>query len=146
MTADDVTFGLALIGYALLAIQFARVHAKRETRGLAIVTATVVTAHVACIWGLRFDWSLTLMLDKSLPGFAIFHTALLLILMAPLLRGKLCVLVTTAAFGLVTAGALPAPFRYPELSLLLLPLVAIAATAIGHVVVTKRRSPRVAND
>lgn len=146
MTSDDVTFGLALIGYALLATQFVRVHAKHETRRLAIVTATVVTAHVACIWGLRFDWSLTHMLDKSLPGFVIFHTALLLILIAPLLRRKPRVRVTTAAFVLVTAGALPAPFRYPELSLMLLPLVAIAATAIGYVVITKRRSPKVAKD
>jgi hypothetical protein len=139
MTANDVTFGLALIGYVLLAIQLVRVHAKRETRGLAITTATVVTAHVACVWGLRFEWSLTRMLDKSLPGFVLFHTALLLILIAPMLRGKHCVRITTAAFLLVTAGALPAPFRYPELSLLLWPLVVIATTATSFVIATHRR-------
>ncbi|MFT4514258.1 MAG: hypothetical protein ACI89X_001026 [Planctomycetota bacterium] len=142
MTADDVTFGLALIGYALLAAQFARVHPSREMRMHAIITACVVAAHVACVWGLRFEWSLTRMLDKSLSGFVIFHTALLLILVAPLVRGKLCVRVTTAAFALVTAGALPAPFRYPELSLLLWPLVAIAVTAIGYAIATNQRSPK----
>tara|TARA_R110002094_G_scaffold101533_4_gene101487 strand:- start:539 stop:964 length:426 start_codon:yes stop_codon:yes gene_type:complete len=139
MTADDVTFGLALIGYALLAVQFVCAHTKREARVLAIVTATVVVAHVACVWGLRFDWSLSAMLDKSLPGFVIFHSALLLILLAPAVRGANRAWVTTAAFALVTAGALPAPFRYPELSLLLLPLVAIAATAVGWVIVSKQR-------
>lgn len=142
MTTDDITFGLALIGYALLATQLVRVHANRETRGLAITTAIVVTAHVACVWGLRFEWSLTRMLDKSLPGFVIFHAALLLILIAPRLRGKHCVRVTTAAFILVTAGAIPAPLRYPELSLLLWPLLAIAATATSFVIATHRRRPK----
>ena len=78
------------------------------------------------------------MLDKSLPGFVIFHSALLLTLLAPAVRGAKRTWITTAAFMLVTAGALPAPFRYPELSLLLLPLVAIAATTIGYVIISKR--------
>ena len=138
MTANDVTFGLALIGYALLAVQFVRVHQQRTPSKLAVMTAAIVTAHVACVWGLRFDWSLTAMLDKSLPGFVIFHTALLLIVVAPFMRGRRLVWITSAAFALVTAGALPAPFRYPELSLLMLPLFGIAATAIVCAIAARR--------
>lgn len=139
MNADDVTFGLALVGYGLLAADFARLHAGRTGRRLAWATAAVVLAHVVCVWSLRFEWSLTRMLEKSLPGFVLFHTALALILVAPALRGKPRVLVTSIAFALVTAGALPAPFRYPELSLLFLPLFAIAVSAVGYVIVARRR-------
>lgn len=134
MTADDVTFGLALLGYALLAWQFVATHRGHVSLRLSMATATVVATHVACVWGLRFDWSVARMIDKSLPGFVIFHSALLLALSAPLANGTRHRWLTTGAFALVTAGALPAPFRYPELSLLTLPLFAIAvAAAIGFV-------------
>ena len=129
MTANDWTFGLALIGYAMLGVDFVRQHARQATGWLSAATALVVVAHVVCVWALRFDWSLTRMLEKSLAGFLIFHTALLLIVAAPLMQ-KRRRLTTSLAFALVTAGALPAPFRYPELSLLLLPVLAIALASI----------------
>lgn len=139
MTGDDITFGLALIGYALLSADFARQHGGRSNTGLSATTAIVVTAHVLCIWGLRFDWSLSQMWHKSAAGFVIFHAALGLILAIPFLRVRRR-LITNGAFALVSAGALPAPFRYPELSLLALPLFAIAGMSLGCAIAAMRRS------
>lgn len=141
MTANDWTFGLALIGYALLGADFARQHARRASGWLSAATVVVVVAHVLCVWGLRFDWSPTRMLEKSLPGILIFHSALLLIVFAPLSH-KRRRLATSVAFALVTAGALPAPFRYPELSVLLLPVVAIALVSICCAVAGARAAGR----
>lgn len=137
MTADDVTFGLALIGYALLSADFARQHTGRSSTPHSVATATVVTAHVLCVWGLRFDWSVAQMWQKSVAGFLLFHSALLLIVAIPALRDRRRP-ATNAAFALVTAGALPAPFRYPELSLSALPLFAIAALSLGCVIRARR--------
>ena len=64
---------------------------------------------------------------------------LLLIVLAPLLDSWRR-MTTTMAFLLVTAGAVPAPFRYPELSLLQLPILAIAAASISCAVAAQRRT------
>lgn len=140
MTANDWTFGLALIGYALLGADFARQHAMRASRWLSAATAVIVTAHVLCVWGLRFDWRLTDMLEKSLAGFLIFHSAFLLIVITPFVQ-RTRRFVSSLAFALVTAGALPAPFRYPELSLLALPIAAIALVCGGCAIASYRRRP-----
>jgi len=141
MTGDDITFGLALIGYALLGADFARQHSGRSTTWLSALTAIVVGTHVLCVWGLRFDWSLTQMWHKSAAGFVIFHSALCLVLAIPFLRARRR-LVTSGAFALVSAGALPAPFRYPELSLLALPLLAVAGISLGCAITAMRRSTK----
>lgn len=131
MTSDDLTFGLAVVGYALLAADFALEHRGRPLRGVGWSALGVVSAHVVCVWALRFHWSLQRMLDKSLAGFLLFHGALLLIVAARLAEGTRRRAITSAAFVLVTAGAVPAPLRYPELSLLTLPVFAIASIAIA---------------
>jgi hypothetical protein len=141
MTADDCTFGLAIVGYGLLATDFARLWRGRNSRALPWLTAAVVLAHVACVWALRFDWSLHRMLDKGIIGFVLFHCALVLVLLAPLLGGKGRRRTVTGAFVLVSAGALPAPFRYPELGLLALPLLAVFVAAMLHVVAGRPRLP-----
>ena len=139
MTADDWTFGLAVLGYGLLGADLACQHAQRPNRALSAAVASVVGVHVALVWHFRFDWSLSTMLEKSLLGALLFHSALLLIVLAPLLDSWRR-MTTTMAFLLVTAGAVPAPFRYPELSLLQLPILAIAATSISCAVAAKRRT------
>jgi hypothetical protein len=125
---DLVTFGLAYLGYVLLCIRVvARAHG-RASRLLALATALVVAAHVACVWTFRFDWSLTRALDKSVAGFVVFHTALLLVLIASLADGRAADRALFAAFAVVSCGALPAPFRYEEIRLLALPMLAAFTT------------------
>ena len=83
MTADDWTFGLAVIGYGLLGADLACQHAQRPNRALSAAVASVVGVHVALVWHFRFDWSLSTMLEKSLLGALLFHSALLLIVLEP---------------------------------------------------------------
>ena len=82
MPHDELTFGLALAGYALLAGDAAARSRGRRWRALTLATAVVVAAHVACVWGLRFDWSLDRMLAKGWAGFVLFHSALAAVLAA----------------------------------------------------------------
>ena len=84
------------------------------------------------------------MLQKSLPGFAIFHTALLLILAAAVLPRRASDRCILLAFPIVSAGALPAPFRYPEVGWLAAPLLALFAltVAAAALAVRHRRSRR----
>lgn len=139
MTSDDLTFGLAIVGYALLAADFALEHRSGSHRSLGWLTLLVVFAHVVCVWAFRFEWSLQRMLDKSLAGFLLFHGALLAIVAARFSAGTRRRAITTGAFALVTAGAVPAPLRYPELSLLTLPVFAIAVGGIAVAVQGARR-------
>jgi hypothetical protein len=137
MNADDWTFGLAMIGYGLLATDFVMLHLENSRRWLSYAAATVIVVHVLLVWGHRFDWSFDRMIAKSILGFFIFHTALLLVICSAILPSNRRLWVTTTAFALVTAGALPAPFRYPELSILMLPMIGISTSAVGLVCVSR---------
>ena len=132
MQNDATTFGLAFVGFALLATDAARRwHGHRSTT-LTRTTALVVLAHVACVWAFRFDLSFAAMWSKSLFGFVLFHTALLLIVAAVFARDPRRDWFVWSAFAIVSAGALPAPFRYPEIAVLQIPVLAVFATAVGY--------------
>lgn len=139
MTADDWTFGLAMIGYGLLGADLVCQHTRRPCRPLSAAVALVVLCHVVCVWHFRFDWSLASMIEKSLVGALLFHSALLAILAAPLLHHRRRP-ITTFAFTLVTVGAVPAPLRYPELGLLMLPVLTIAIASIAGAAMGRRRA------
>jgi hypothetical protein len=126
---DDVTFGLALVGFAMLAADASRRFGGARSAALTVTTAAVVAAHVLCVWAFRFDWSLAAMLEKSLAAFVLFHGALLLLLLAAVAREPWRTRGVLAAFAIVCLGAVPAPFRYPELALLRLPVLAIPIAA-----------------
>ena len=136
---DHLTFPLAGAGYLLLGADFALRSGGRAFRALTVLLALVVLAHVALVWSDRFDWSLARMLQKSVAGFVLFHAALLLVLAAAVLprrHGDRCILL---AFPIVSAGALPAPFRYPEIGWLKAPLLALFALAVVAAVLAFRR-------
>ncbi len=132
MDEDAITFGLAALGYLLLAKDSALRIAGRRLRSLGFITAGVVLTHVALVWAWRFEWSLQEAWQKSPPAFVIFHSALLLILLAPFTASGSRDRITWVAFAIVSAGALPATIRYPELGLLAIPLLAafLAVVAI----------------
>ncbi len=141
MPHDEVTFGLALIGFALLALDAAQRLRAHRSASLTRVTAVVVVSHVACVWAFRFGGSLAAMLDKGVPAFLVFHGALAFLLIATFVREPWRTRAVVFAFVVVCCGAVPAPFRYPELALLRLPVLAIAIAAIAFAA-SGRRAPR----
>jgi hypothetical protein len=98
---------------------------------VTVAAAVVAVIHVGLVWGLRFGWSLNYALEKSIPGFVIFHTALAIIVTAALVREPWAGRLTYLAFPVVTAGAAGAAFRYDYVAGYRLPLLA----AFGVVVV-----------
>ena len=66
---------LAFAGFVMLAADAARRLCGRRTRALTAAATGVITAHVCCVWGLRFGWSLTAMLNKGVAAFVLFHAA-----------------------------------------------------------------------
>jgi hypothetical protein len=140
MDQNAVTFGLAGAGYILLAKDTALRLAGRPWPALGVLTALIVLVHVALVWAFRFEWSFTKAWEKSPPAFLIFHSALLLILLAPLAAPPARDRLTWIAFAIVSAGALPAPFRYPELQLLAIPLLAAFIAVVTVFLVVRRRN------
>ncbi len=138
-TRTTITFGLAYLGYALLCVDVVRRAVGHRGRAWTFVLAAVVTAHVACVWLWRFEGSLQRALDKSIVGFVIFHTALLLILAGSVLRAPWSTRVLVAAFVVVSSGALPAPFRYDEIRILAIPMFALFVPTVVMLVWAWRR-------
>ncbi len=143
MDQTSVVFGLAALGYLLLAKDAALRIVGRRWPALGMLTALVVGTHVALVWAVRFEWSFAYAWEKGAPAFLLFHTALLLILLAPLTAPRLRDRLVWSAFGIVSLGALPAPFLYPEVRVLAVPLLA-AFAGVATAVVTARRHRRAA--
>lgn len=140
MGLDHLTFGLAFAGYLLLAADTLLRVAGREHRTLTVVLALVVAAHVACVWGLRFEWQVERAVDGRLAGFVLFHGALLLIAVAPLTRGRAALGLLAAAFAIVSIGAIGAAFKYDVVAALQIPLlIACAATIASAAWLARRR-------
>ena len=137
--ADWITFGLAFAGFVMLAADAARRLCGRRSRALTAAAAGVITAHVCCVWGLRFGWSLTAMLDKGVAAFALFDAAYAAIVTAVFSPEPRCGRLVVAAFAVVCVGALPAPFRYEELAALRVPVVAVPVAAAAYWLRQRRR-------
>lgn len=117
-----ITFGLAFVAYLFLCTA-----ALTRRRDLAIATAVVAAAHVACVWIFRSP--------KFGPGFVIFHAALAAILVAPFRwTGPLLL----AALLVVTAGAIGATFKYPEVRILRFPVAAAFVAAVVRIRLRRR--------
>ena len=130
--ADTITFGLAFTGYALLAADASRRVRGQCSAALTNLCALVIVAHVVCVWALRFDWSFRAMFDKSPFAFVLFHAALLSILLAALLAEPVRSRLVITSFAIVSLGAIPAPFRYDEIAVLQIPVLATALAAAWY--------------
>lgn len=135
---DRLTFGLALLAYAALGLEVLR--APGRGRWLPAVVAALATAHVLCVWALRFEWSFERAFVGRIPGFVLFHAALGLILAAPFARAR-SGLLARVAFGIVSVGAVAATFRYEVVHALRVPTLAIAVgTPVTALVLRRRRA------
>lgn len=138
MANDALTFGLSLAAFALLALDASRRSHRRRSARLTRLAFAVATAHIACVWAFRFGWSAAAMWQKSPFAFLLFHGAAITLGIATVVRepGRTrCVL---AAFAIVCAGAVPAPFRYPEIQWLRAPVVAIFVAAVTVMLLPRR--------
>ena len=119
----------------LLGASIVRIAGGRTARALAACLAPLVLAHVFLVWHWRFEWSFARAVAKSWAGFAIFHTALLALVAAPFLPSRAAARTLIAAFAVVSLAAVPAPWRYPEIRVLAVPM---ALACIGTVALAVR--------
>lgn len=139
MTHDSLTFGLAIVGFGMLAADAARRSRGRRSAAWTRATAAVVGAHVVCVWAFRFGWSLEVMQRKGIAVAVLFHGAFAALLTAAVVREPWRTTCVWLAFAVVCLGALPAPFRYDEIAVLRLPVLAIAGAAVWTICRRRRR-------
>lgn len=123
LAVDSLTFSLAYAAYVLLCAAV-----LSRWKPVVWVLAAVALAHVYCVWHLRFHWSFAAATSRGYLGFALFHAALLSILVATAVAPWKILPFTLAV---VTLGAVGAAFRYDFVAWLRWPVVAAAgATAV----------------
>ena len=135
---DALTFGLSLAAFALLALDASRRWHRRRSALLTRLVFAVAAAHIVCVWAFRFGWSAAEMWQKSAFAFLLFHGAAVVLGVANVVREPRRTVCVLAAFAIVCAGALPAPFRYPEIAWLRAPVVAILVAAVAVMMLPRR--------
>lgn len=153
-TLVAVVFGLAVVAYLLLtaitvgAAQGERAPAVLRSRPGALAGAALVamTVHVLLIWSLRFDFDVAIATRNGWGGFITFHAALIgswAAMTGDWRAARWRRLTLLGVWLLVTSGAVGAPFRYPEVSSLAVPVIGIAvlgAVGLGAALLTRRRA------
>lgn len=148
-----ITFGLAMVAYTLLQIVLGAILQPTEGWGRFAQRHAAWTwalwvfavAHAACVWTFRFDWDFGFAIDKGIPVFLAFHGALLLMTALAVTAHrdigprKAAILL---AWFLVASSAVVAPFKYPELSGLKGPVIALTVLGVAIVVAWWRRRQR----
>lgn len=137
---EATVFLLAFGGYCLLAGSAVAWAAGRLPRVLAVATAVVVAVHVTGVWTVRYGGSIERALANGVAPFAVFHAALALVLAAAVAPARWSARCAALAFPIVTAGALGAAFRRPEVAGYRWPLVAVALLAVALSAVAWRRA------
>ncbi len=127
MSLLDLTFLLAVAGYAGLAAAVVMAGAGRPPVRLWRATSVVIVLHVTLVWAVRYEWSLAEATRNGPAGFLIFHGALALIVVSHAVRPGVAGRLIAVAFAIVTLGALGAVFRYAEVAVYRIPVILIAA-------------------
>jgi hypothetical protein len=128
VSRDELTFGLAVAGYALLAV-----NVMRWRRREVVAAAVVISTHVALVWAWRFEGSLQTAWDKGAAGFVLFHGALGLILAAAFVRERVSRWLVVAAFPIVSVGAIGTVFKYDDVQRYYWPVIVIATLGLSAV-------------
>jgi hypothetical protein len=139
---EATVFLLAFLGYAALAACAVGWAVGRLPRALTVATAAVVAVHVGGVWTVRYAGSVERALANGAGPFLVFHAALALVLAAAMAPARWSGRCAAAAFPIVTAGALGAAFRRPEVAGYRWPLVAVAMLAFALGAVAWRRAGR----
>jgi hypothetical protein len=135
MTLEFMTFLLAVVGYTGLAASTVAATANaRIARSLTRATAAVVVAHVVMVWSVRYNWSFDRATRNGLAPFAIFHTALILIVLAAFARQRIARRLLQIAFPVVTLGAIGAVFSDAAVTRYRVPVIVVAVLGVAGLV------------
>ncbi|HEX6812312.1 MAG TPA: hypothetical protein VF384_11860 [Planctomycetota bacterium] len=142
MPHDGLTFALAFAAFALLALDATLRWRRRRFGWLTWTVLAVATSHIGCVWAFRFDWDAGAMWAKSAFAFVLFHGAAACLAVSAASREPVRTRGVWCAFAIVCAGAVPAPFRYPEIAWLRTPVIAVAAASVVAATLPRRAADR----
>ena len=132
MTAEQLTFLLAVVGYAGLTASALLSARGRVPVRLWRATAAIIVVHVAMVWAVRYDWSWAQATRNGYAGVVIFHGALVLIVTSVFVGDRIRTRLILASFAIVSVGALGAVFLYEEVAVYRPVVIGLAAAgAIG---------------
>jgi hypothetical protein len=125
---EFVTFLLAPIAYAGLAVAAVQANRGRPSPTLRRGVAVVALAHVTLVWIVRYGGQLSVATRNGYAGFLLFHAVLLTIVASAFAAERIARPLLVAAFGVVTLGALGAVFAEDVVAIYRVPVI---LTAIG---------------
>jgi uncharacterized membrane protein len=141
---EVITFLLAPIGYAGLALTAVLSARGRMSVPAWRVVALVIVVHVLLVWTVRYEWQFAEATRNGYAGFILFHGALLAIVSSLFMAPSRARVPIIASFFVVTAGALGAVFLYDVVKLYRIPVIAFALAGMAGLVHAYRTRPRVA--
>jgi hypothetical protein len=139
---EQLTFVLAMAGYAGLAATAVTAALHRLPIPFWRVVAAIIVAHVALVWAVRYEGSFAAATRNGYAGFLVFHAALGMIVLSVLAAERRARVLIFFAFAIVSAGALGAVFRYDVVAIYRVPVVltaALGAAGLARAYWLKRR-------
>ena len=127
---EFITFLLAPIGYAGLTAVAALAARGRLSPLLLRVTVAIIVLHVLLVWHVRYEWDFSEATRNGFAGFALFHGALGAILASTVTPLRITRILLTAAFFVVTLGAIAATAKFDVVRIYQVPVILIALTGI----------------
>ncbi|MGQ0648357.1 MAG: hypothetical protein ACT4P7_12380 [Gemmatimonadaceae bacterium] len=139
---EQVTFLLALVGYAGLTFTAVRSALGTLPRGLWRGVVLVIVLHVLLVWTVRYEWRLGEATRNGFGGFVLFHGALIAILASTVLSERVARVLIWAAFFVVSAGVIGATLRYDVVAVYRIPVLLVALVGlVGLTIALRRRRP-----
>jgi len=137
---EFVTFLLAPIAYAGLAFAAVQARRGRPSPALRRSVAAIAVAHVTLVWIGRYGGQLSVATRNGYAGFLLFHTALAAVVVSAFAAERVARPLLTAAFVVVTLGAVGAVFVEPVVAIYRIPVILIAVSGgIGLVRASRAR-------
>ena len=129
---EFITFLLAPIGFAGLAMITVLASHGRTSPALSAAAVTVIVVHVLMVWHVRFGWKFSNATRDGFAGFLVFHAALLAIVASQFVPPAAERVLLIGAFAVVTFGAIAATYEYEVVRNYRWPVIVIAlAGGIG---------------
>jgi hypothetical protein len=143
---EFITFFLAPIAYAGLALAAVRASRGRPSPMLRRAVAAIALAHVALVWTVRYNGQLSEATRNGYAGFLLFHGVLLAIVVSAFAGDRLARPLLVAAFGVVTLGAVGAVFAEPVVAIYRVPVILIAIGGVVGLLRARRTHPHAVAD
>jgi VIT1/CCC1 family predicted Fe2+/Mn2+ transporter len=76
------------------------------------LTVLIIVVHVTLVWHVRYEWQFSEATRDGYDGFAIFHAALIAIVPSLFVEQPIARRLVTAAFAVITVGAIAVTSTY----------------------------------